>query len=48
MTNGSKDAVPSDMDDEDEDEDEDDPFEGLTPQEIVQLKEKVERENFRK
>ena len=31
-----------------EDEDEDDPFEGLTPQEIVQLKEKVERENFRK
>ena len=46
MTNGSKDAVPSDIDDEDEDED--DPFEGLTPQEIVQLKEKVERENFRK
>ncbi len=47
MTNGSKDAVPSYIDDEDEDE-EDDPFEGLTPQEIVQLKEKVERENFRK
>ena len=29
---------------EDEDDDDDDPFEGLTPDEIVQLKESVERE----
>jgi len=32
--------------DEEEEEEEEDPFEGLTPEEIVQLKEKVENEYY--